>query len=976
MRAARRMPAILAKSRPCTEGEPRRCARAPGSAGAPSSADTWRNPRQDHRAPEGAAAGTAHATARDMKPVPCPPTPASFSAWHARDVAEIAEELRTDLDRGLSTEVLPAAATEAVATMKRGPWPIFVNQIKGGVILVLLAATGIMLALGHYGDAIAIGASVVFSVVFGFLTDFRAERALEALRNLTAPSARVVRGGLERELPVSEIRRGDLLVLSGGQIVAADGRIAAARDLQVDESALTGESAPVTKSADAVVADAALPDRSDMAYAGTTVVSGWGHAIVTGTAAETELGRIGKLVADQRREQTPLEKQAEQLGRRLALLAIVLSALVTLLGLLRDVPFWLMLETGVLLAIAAIPEGLPAVTTIALAAGVRRMAKTGSLVRRLASVETLGSTTVICTDKTGTLTENVMRVTRIVLPGAELEVTGAGYEPEGAFLQGGHPVAATAVPGLVRLLEIAAVCNDAKLESHGGWHVHGSSTEGALLALAGKGGVEARLFERLRAIGFSSSRKRMSVVARGRDGALHSFVKGSPEAIASLVTRVLGRCGEESIDDDVRARLRSRAAALGESGYRVLALAERSLDAGDDPDAAERDLVWVGMVGLIDPPRAEVREAIGALTGAGIRTVMVTGDQKGTAMAVARHLGIAQAGDLCIDSKELATYTAEHRWEDLRHTAVFARVTPEDKLSIVRALREAGQIVAMTGDGINDAPALRAADIGIAIGRGAADVARESSDLVVTTGNYATLPVAVAEGRRIYANIRRSVHFLLLCTLSTIGVMLVAVVTNLPLPMSPLQLLWLNLVVHIFPAMGLVLSPGEPGVMRRPPRNPTEPILTWRALGGIALRSALVSGVVLWSYAARSGGDAGPAAQTLVMSTLALALLVQTLPMLSETAPFWRAGRSITASFALSLAGGLALQALALYWPFLASILVTAALPAATLAQIAGISVLALALVEAGKWLLSRNRDSHMPPANEEIRQLVREHQG
>jgi len=384
-------------------------------------------------------------------------------------------------------------------------------------------------------------------------------------------------------------------------------------------------------------------------------------------------------------------------------------------------------------------------------------------------------------------------------------------------------------------------------------------------------------------------------------------------------------------------------------------------------------LTWVGLVGLIDPPRAGVRDAIGALIGAGIRTVMVTGDQKGTAMAVARELGIARPGDLCINSKELASYAAQHRWEDLRSTAVFARVTPEDKLTIVRALREAGQIVAMTGDGINDAPALRAADIGIAIGRGAADVARESSDLVVTSGNYATLPVAVAEGRRIYANIRRSVHFLLLCTLATIAVMLVAVVTNLPLPMSPLQLLWLNLVVHIFPAMGLVLSPGEPGVMRRPPRNPKDPILTWRALGGIALRSALVAGAVLWSYAARPGRGAGPGAQTLVMSTLALVLLVQTLPMLSETAPFWKAGRSITATFALSLAGGVALQALALYWPFLASILGTEPLPSANLARIGGISLLALALVETAKWVLLQGRGPRTMPADEEIRQPVRE---
>ena len=669
------------------------------------------------------------------------------------------------------------------------------------------------------------------------------------------------------------------------------------------------------------------------------------------SAEGTELGRIGRLVSAQEREETPLERHVEQLGRRLALLAIGLSALVTVLGLLRDIPFWLMVETGVLLAIAAIPEGLPAVTTIALAAGVRRMARSDSLVRRLASVETLGSTTVICTDKTGTLTENVMRVTRVALPELDLplEVEGAGYEPTGSFHHGGQPVDSADLPRLTRLLEIAAVCNDARLESHEGWHVHGTPTEGALLALAGKGAVDAARFERQHSIAFSSDRKRMAVVAQEREGARWAFVKGSPEAVAPLATRVLLREGERPLDEAARASLLQRAAGLGSSGFRVLALAYRRLAAGEAATSAEDELVWAGLVGLIDPPRAGVKEAIGALRGAGIRTVMVTGDQKGTAMAVAQELGIAGPGELCLDSRELAAFTAERRWDNLRSTAVFARVTPEDKLTIVKALKSAGQVVAMTGDGINDAPALRASDIGIAIGRGAADVARESSDLVVTSGDYATLPVAVAEGRQIYANIRRAIHFLLLCSLSTIGVMLVAVVTDLPLPMSPLQLLWLNLVVHIFPAMALVLIPGEPGVMERPPRDPKEPILTWPALGTLSLRSALVAGTVLWSYAAGGGRGDGPRGQTLVMATLALVLLVQTLATLSATDHAWRARRSMTLTFWVSIAGGLGLQALALYWPPLSSILLTEALSGRDLLRVLGMSLLALVVVEVGK---------------------------
>jgi Ca2+-transporting ATPase len=887
---------------------------------------------------------------REPEPNP-PPSAPQAATWHARPVEDVARGLGTNLETGLSPGALPGRpAEDSPDTDARGPGRILWNQLKGGVILVLIAAAAVMLALGHVGDALAIAASVVFSVVFGFITDFRAERALDALRTLSAPTARVLRGGLEREIPADDLRPGDLLVLTGGQIVAADGRIAAARDLQADESALTGESVPVTKSSDPVEAGAPLPDRTSMAYAGTTVVSGWGHMVVTGIRGGTELGRIGKLVAGQDREETPLERQAEQLGRRLAILAVGLSALVTILGLLRDRPFWLMLETGVLLAIAAIPEGLPAVTTIALAAGVRRMAKAQSLVRRLSSVETLGCTSVICTDKTGTLTENVMRVTRLVLPHRDLDVTGARYEPSGEFLEGGRPVAPSSDASLMRLLEIAALCNDARLESHDeGWHVHGSSMEGALLALAGKGKIDAGRFQRVSAIGFSSARQRMAVVVRDGEGRLWSFVKGSPESVAARAASVLGGGAEEPLDARGRERLLACAGSLGESGYRVLALAYRRLAADDTPDAAEEALTWAGLVGLIDPPRANVRGAIEELRGAGIRTVMVTGDQKGTAMAVANMLAIAGPGDLCLDSSEFARYVEEHRWEDLRKTAVFARVTPEDKLSIVHALREAGRIVAMTGDGINDAPALKAANIGIAIGLGSADVARAASDLVVTSGDYATLPAAVAEGRQIYANIRRAVHFLLLCSLATIVVMLVSVVTNLPLPMSPLQLLWLNLVVHIFPAVALVLVPGERDVMKRPPRDPKEPLLTWGATGRTALKSAVVAAVVLWSYTAGGGRHDGPRGQTLVMATLALSLLAQSFSALSNTQPVWRMRSSLAPAFWLALAGGLLLQTVAVVWPPLATVLETEPLGAVEWLRVLGMSLVALAVVEASK---------------------------
>jgi Ca2+-transporting ATPase len=868
--------------------------------------------------------------------------------WHSKTAADVARELATHPETGLDRGVEPARPEQR--TRSRHPSQsagrILWNQLKGGVIVVLLLATAVSLVLGHTGDSLAIAASIVFSVAFGFATDWRAEKALAALRTLSAPTARVIRGGIEHEIPSSELGRGDLVVLSAGQIVAADGRLVHASNLQIDESLLTGESAPVDKATEPLHAGAPLPDRACMAYAGTTVLGGRGRLIVTAPPADTELARIGKLVTEQEREQTPLERQAEQLGRRLALVAVLLSGVVTVLGVLRGRPLWLMLETGVILAIAAIPEGLPAVTTVALAVGVRRMARAHSLVRRLASVETLGCASLICTDKTGTLTENAMRVTRIVLPGREIEVTGSGYSPVGQFLEAGHPVDPAADPEIQRLLLVASVCNDARLEPHEGWHIHGSSTEGALLVLARKGGVEpAGLFEKLREVPFSSGRKRMAVVARDAAGQTWSFVKGSPEVILTHCARVSEGGAERPLAAPDSDRLLADAARLGEAGHRVLALALRRLPESAPPEAAEQSLTWAGLAAFIDPPRTGVKEAIEALGRAGIRTVMVTGDQKTTALAVARELKIAGSGDLCIDSAELAEYVRERRWEDLRRTAVFARVSPEDKLSIVRALKAAGEVVAMTGDGINDAPALKAADIGIAVGSRAADVAREASDLVVTTGDYGTLPDAVAEGRQVYANIRRAVHFLLLCSFSTIGVMLVAIVTNLPLPMSPLQLLWFNLVVHIFPAIALAVIPGEPDLLRRPPRDPREPLLTWRSTGWIGLRSSLVVGAAMWLFTAGSGARS----QSLVMVTLSLALLSQAFAGLSEHRPFWKMTGSMRAPFWGALAGGLAIQVLAVHWPPLTEVLSMVPLSAADWLHALAASLLALAVVEAGK---------------------------
>jgi Ca2+-transporting ATPase len=642
----------------------------------------------------------------------------------------------------------------------------------------------------------------------------------------------------------------------------------------------------------------------------------------------------------------------------LALLVIGLSAVTTVLGLLRARPLWLMVETGVILAIAAIPEGLPAVTTVALAAGVRRMARARSLVRRLSSVETLGSVSVICTDKTGTLTENVMRVTQLQLPSRTLVVTGSGYSPEGEFLWEGQRLDTRRDPELKRLLQVAAHCNNAELESHAGWHVHGSPTEGALLALAAKGGTSrdegAAPFTRVKELAFTSDRKLMAVVGTDEDGRVWSLVKGSPEVLLPRCRSLANGDTDLPLSPEDRSRLGQQSRSLGETGHRVIALAARTLPSLDEITAAEDDLTWLGVVALMDPPRAGVKEAIQALDQAGIRTVMVTGDQKGTATAVARELGVFEPGDLCLDSAELARYVEEHRWEDLHRTVVFARVTPRDKLSVVKALRAAGHSVAMTGDGINDAPAMKAADIGIAIGSKSADVAKESADLVVTNADYGALPAAVAEGRQIYANIRRAIQFLLLCSFSTIWLMMFSLLANLALPMNPLQILWLNLAVHIFPGIALALVPGEEGLMKRAPRDPRDRLLSWKQTLLIAARSLVVAAAAVWVYTSEHESGHLAHAQTLVMGTLAVTLLLQMLAGLSEREPFFRMTRSLRPTFWLAFAGGLAIQLLAIYWGLLGGVLQTVPLSLVDWQRIAMVAVATLLVVEAAKALLPR----------------------
>ena len=801
---------------------------------------------------------------------------------------------------------------------------LFAGQWKGSVILILCAAAVFFWLLGHRNDSLGIAVSVVFAVVLGFLTDFRSQKALAALKSLNAPSASVIRNGKMIEIAANRVVTGDLVMLRSGSVVPADGRLIETSELSIGEAALTGESAAAAKSVSVAPSDAVLAERRNMAYAGTIALTGSGRMLVTAVGFDTELGRIGKLVAGYKKEETPLETQVELLGRRLGLLIVILCLAATALGLLLGQATWEMLETGFLLAIAAIPEGLPAVNTVALAGGVRRMVRARAIVRRLAAVEVLGAVDVICTDKTGTLTENVMRAAVVRLPERRLDVTGSGYVPEGRFLEGSTEIELSQADDLRRLLWIGALCNNALLESHDGWHVHGSPTEGALLAVAAQGGLDLdavrRGAVRLREIPFSSARKRMSVVVQESSGTRTALAKGAVGALLPFCERVQGRRGDALLTDAARDEILREAERLGSQGLRVLGLAYRRLDSTDEE--SEKNLVWAGMVGLLDPPRRNAGHAVATLRNAGVRTIMVTGDQKDTAAAIAVRLGLVLGDGAVRDAKDLADILRRQAWDELDRVVVFARVAPEDKLNLVQALKRCGHIVAMTGDGINDAPALKAADIGVAMGSSAADVAKEASDLVITDAEYATLATAVEEGRRIYANLQRSARYLLLCSLGNIGLMIGAIALRLPLAMTALQLLWLNLVIHIFPAIGLAMAPNPRAFMNELPRSRSAELLGWAEIRSLALRSCVIWGASLLIFVGnlKNGLDL---ARTLAMSSLGISLLLQSLPILAGGKALGVGVHSAGWIMWLSLSGGVAILAAMLYLPPLRELLST-----------------------------------------------------
>ena len=817
--------------------------------------------------------------------------PVAAGGWDRLTAAQACLALGTDPLRGL------AAAEAARRLLEHGPnrlaqaprtaaWRRLLSQFEDFMVLVLLGAVVISFALGEYADAIAVLAIVATNAVLGFVQESRAEASLDALRRLTAPSAHLLRDGREVLAPAEEVVPGDVLLLEAGDRIAADGRLLQAASLATEEGALTGESQPVAKDAAALPAGAPEPplgERWNEVFQGSHVARGRGRAVVTATGMGTEVGRIAGLILAAEDASTPLQRRLDALGRWLVLGCLAISALVVTTGVLQGEAPYRMFLAGVSLAVAAIPEGLPAIVTIALALGVQRMIARHAVVRRLPAVETLGCATVVCSDKTGTLTQNLMAVQALYAGGRRYRVTPDGIGPQGEG-SGGTDEALRAC------LDVALLCNNAA----GDRNAPGADpTEVALVDLAVSAGLSptavAASHPRLAEIPFDSDRRRMAVVVGG--GSPRVLVKGAVDEVLARSAWVRGPQGREPCDARWTARLRAEGEAMAGAALRVLALAERPAPDTATGDALERDLICCGLVGMWDAPRPEVPAAIRSCRQAGVRAVMITGDHALTARAIAMGIGLLGPGEAVVTGAEVAAMGDRELAAVAGRAAVYARVTPAQKLRIVRALRAGGHVVAMTGDGVNDAPAIKEADIGIAMGRCGTDVTREASHLVLTDDNFATIVAAIEEGRAIYDNIRKFIRYLLACNTGEVLVMLAGSLLGLPLPLLPLQLLLVNLVTDGLPALALGLDPPARDVMRRPPRPPRESVFAGGLGQRIVARGVLIGGVSLGVFCVvLHGGGGVTQARTAATCTLVLSQLMHAFDARAERRTLWEVG--------------------------------------------------------------------------------------
>ncbi len=882
---------------------------------------------------------------------------------HARTAEEVVSELESDASTGLRADQVDERSQRYGPNVLQDAAPthwvhILGRQFTDILIFILLGAAAVSLLVGEVTDAVAILAIVVLNGLLGFVQEWKAEQSLQALRRMLTLRCRVIRGGRDQMLDATGLVPGDLVLLKTGDHVPADLRLVEAVDLSCDESPLTGESTPVAKGAAPVDSQTDLAERTPMAWAGTAVATGRLHGVVVATGGATEFGKIAELTSQVESETTPLQRKLRGLGMQLGVLAIGVSILVGLTG------WWLgkqpleMFMTGVSMAVAVVPEGLPAVVTLTMALGIRSMVRRKALVRRLQAAETLGAATVVCTDKTGTITQNEMTVQSVWLPAGEVDVTGVGYDPAGHFEVEGRKQPYAERPDLLRLLDSALVCNNAQVAKHdGAWHAAGDPTEAALVVAALKAHLDTQSQPAVAAeFPFSSERKRMAVVV-DRDEQPVAFVKGAPEVVVERCEAWFNGNQPEPLTAERRQQVDAVIDAMGRRGLRTLALAVRDVPPGTplEEEAVESALTLLGIVGLSDPPRPEVPAAIRLAQSAGVRVILITGDAPQTARAIAEQVGLQP--ESVLTGRELAEMSDERLAGALEHPVVFARTTPEHKLRIVRLLQSQGEVVGMTGDGVNDAPALKKADVGIAMGIRGTDVARGAADIVLTDDNFSSIVAAVEEGRRQFDNIQKFVRYLLSSNTGEIVAILGNIILGGPLILLPVQILWINLITDGFTAVALGVEPAEPSIMRRPPRDPKRPILDRAGVWMIAALGGYIGLVTLGLFQFYLN-DSDPASQaaagTMAFTGIILIEKANVLNFRSLAAPLSSVGFFSNPWILAAIAGMVGLQVAAVYTPFLQDALHTVPLSLADWGLLIAVSIPIVVIVEAYKVIQAR----------------------
>ncbi|WP_341877956.1 calcium-transporting P-type ATPase, PMR1-type [Defluviitalea saccharophila] len=854
-----------------------------------------------------------------------------MKAFYEKSIEEVVKEFNTYMDQGISKEEVSKRLKEygenrLQENERRGILQMFLDQFKDFLVLILIGASIVSMAVGEGTDAIIILVIVILNSILGVFQENRASNALKALKDMAAPQAKVIREGNLEKVSSSELVPGDVVILEAGDYIPADLRLVQSVNLKIEEAALTGESVPVEKFASEVVEEnAGIGDRVNSAFMSTVVTYGRGKGIVVGTGMNTEIGKVASMLEAVEEGATPLQRKLDQLGKLLGSVCLGICAVIFVLGLLRGQEIIEIFMTSVSLAVAAIPEGLPTVVTVVLALGMQKMIKKNAIMKRLGAVETLGSTTVICTDKTGTLTQNKMTVVK-VFDGENLwNVTGRGYTTEGEIKkENSSDITETQTsPALERLLRAGVLCNDAYLKK-GADEIIGDPTEGALVVLGAKGGYpkETLMAEmpRIGEIPFDSKRKLMSTFHQHREGIV-MYTKGAPDVVLSRCKYIFKDGNPVELTEQDKGKIMEQNHSFANEALRVLALSYKMPKEVNEDVEEEQDLIFLGLVGMIDPPRDEAKEAVSICKKAGIRVVMITGDHKTTGSAIGKAIGIIDKDEEALDGKEIDALSDEALKEKVKRVNVFARVSPEHKVRLVKAVKSNGEIAAMTGDGVNDAPALKQADIGIAMGITGTDVAKEAADMILTDDNFASIVDAVEEGRTIFSNIRKFVGFLLSCNIGELLLIFIAMLFGSEVPLLPIHLLWINLITDAFPAFSLGVEPKEEGIMEQPPRDPDEPIVNKKMGLAVGIQSIALALAALFSFWYGrnhfTGEDALSAARTYCFITLVVGELLRAYSARSEERMIYRMKIFSNMFLNISVLGSLLLLMAVVYIPAL-----------------------------------------------------------